>query len=107
MKYECDACGACCSGLLIVDAEWLDAVREPRLLDADVSNVRISLDVLADDDGHCIILAATKPCRFLAPDKHCDIYATRPNCCVAFEAGSEQCQEVRKERGLPPLQPVS
>ena len=103
MKYDCDSCGACCSGSLIVEAEWLDAVREPRLLDGDVAGRRISLDTL-EEDGRCIILACGKSCTFLS-DNRCSIYPTRPNGCVAFQAGDEQCQEVRRDRGLPPLQP--
>lgn len=106
MKYQCDSCGVCCSGVLMVEAEWLDARREPRLLDADVSGKRFSLDVL-EEDGRCVILAATKPCPFLGSDNRCSIYPTRPNSCVAFEAGSEQCQEVRRERGLASIQPLS
>lgn len=34
-RYECDQCGACCTGRLIVQAEDLDVMREPRLIEAD------------------------------------------------------------------------
>lgn len=33
--FECDQCGACCQGPLIVEADDLDVMREPRLIDAD------------------------------------------------------------------------
>jgi hypothetical protein len=33
--YECDQCGACCKGTVIVEADYLDTRREPRLI-ADV-----------------------------------------------------------------------
>ena len=33
--YECDGCGACCEGHLLVEADLLDLLREPRLLEAD------------------------------------------------------------------------
>lgn len=104
MKYECDRCGACCSGRLIVEAEWLDAVREPKVLTADVSGKRFALEVL-EEEGKCVVLAASKPCCFLGPDNRCGIYPTRPNTCVAFQAGDEQCQEARREHGLPALEP--
>ena len=34
-RYECDKCGACCKGTLIVEADDLDVLREPRLINAD------------------------------------------------------------------------
>jgi len=44
-------------------------------------------------------------CCFLDGDNRCTIYATRPELCRHFEAGSEQCQEARRARGLTPLEP--
>ncbi len=105
-RYECDLCGACCRGTLIVEAYSLDALREPRILGADVTGRRPTLDELADDDGRCILLAANQACRFLSPDGRCTIYPTRPNNCVGMEAGDEQCQQARSRLGLPPLQPL-
>lgn len=103
-QYECDCCGACCRGTLIVEAYYLDAVREPRILDADVSGRRRTMDDLSDDD-RCVVLAANRPCRFLSADGRCAIYPTRPNVCVGMEAGDEQCQEARARMGLPLLPP--
>jgi Fe-S-cluster containining protein len=105
-RYECDGCGACCRGLLIVEADYLDVLREPRLLDADVTGRRTTVAQLAEDDGRCILLAANRPCRFLSPEGRCTLYPTRPNVCVEMQAGAEQCQQVRQQCGLPPLQPV-
>lgn len=102
--YECDLCGACCRGTLIVEAYYLDALREPRILDADVTGRKPALDDL-DDESRCVLLACGLPCRFLSADGRCTIYPTRPNTCVGFEAGDEQCQEARTKLGLPPLQP--
>ena len=102
--YECDCCGACCQGTLIVEAYYVDALREPRILDADVTGRRQTMDDLSDDD-RCIILAANAPCKFLGNDNRCTIYPTRPNVCVGMEAGDEQCQKARNQRELPPLQP--
>ncbi|OAI40710.1 hypothetical protein AYO40_04450 [Planctomycetaceae bacterium SCGC AG-212-D15] len=84
----------------------MDALREPKLLDADVSGRRFPLDML-EKEGRCIVLAANHPCRFLGPDNHCGIYPTRPNACVAFQAGDEQCQEARREKALPSLLPLA
>lgn len=101
-KYECDRCGACCGGTLIVEAYYLDAIREPRLLDADVCGRSTTMDELSDET-RCIVLAANDACRFLVADGRCGIYPTRPNVCVSMEAGDEQCREARGQFGLPPL----
>lgn len=105
-QYECDCCGACCNGTLIVEADYLDVLREPRLLDADVAGRRTTIAELAEDDGRCILLAANTPCRFLTTEGRCTIYLTRPNVCVEMQAGDEQCQDARRRRGLPLLEPV-
>ncbi len=104
-RYECDRCGACCRGTLIVEAYYLDALREPGVLDADVSGERRTMGELSDDD-RCIVLAASRPCRFLSAGGYCTIYPTRPNTCVAMEAGDKQCREARNQLGLPPLEPL-
>lgn len=104
LDYECDRCGACCRGTLIVEAYYLDALREPRILDADVTGRRVAIDELTDE-ARCILLAANHPCRFLSANGCCTIYPTRPNVCVGMQAGDEQCQEARSQLGLLPLQP--
>lgn len=99
--YECDGCGACCRSKL-VDVYEVDLLREPALgppmmplkepgIDGEIGY----LDGL--DEGGC---------PFLSEECRCSIYATRPVACVAFPAGSEECQEVRKIFGLSPLQPI-
>lgn len=102
LVFYCDAgCSLCCRKL-IVEADPLDVLREPR----------IGQECKAMD-GHGKIpltdsvwaLACVDPCVFL--DGHrCSIYATRPNVCVSFEAGGKKCQELRKADGRPPLQPT-
>ena len=59
--------------------------------------------------GKCLVIACgtNRPCPFLGGDNRCTIYPTRPNVCVAMQAGDEQCQAARAEMGLPPLLPVS
>jgi Fe-S-cluster containining protein len=107
--YECDQCGACCQGNLIVEAYHIDLLREPRLREADTDcrdkSFNEALRYLQEDD-RCLVLSAAKPCLFLR-DCRCSIYSTRPNACVAMQAGDLQCQQVRAANGLPPLQPIS
>lgn len=57
-------------------------------------------------EGKCLLIAGPgKPCQFLDGNNRCSIYPTRPNACVAMEAGDEQCQAAREAEGLPPLLP--
>ena len=105
LQYQCDGCGACCQGTLIVEAYYLDALREPALLEADIGGRKQTLAELSDET-RCILLAGGQTCSFLSADGHCTIYPTRPNVCVEMPAGDEQCQQVRQQVGLPPLQPV-
>lgn len=108
-KFECDKCGACCKGRLIVEADDLDVMREPRLIEADPQHAGMSVEETIrgmQQEWKAVILACGHPCAFLGQDNLCTIYPSRPNCCVAFEAGDEQCQEARAAEGLPPLLPV-
>lgn len=108
-RYECDQCGACCKGNLIVEAEELDLLREPRLIESDPHYAGKSAEEvlvqLQTDVGRAIILACSRPCTFLGSDNKCGIYPTRPNVCVGMQAGDEQCQSAREAEGLPPLLP--
>ena len=109
-QYECDQCGACCKGHLLVEAYEIDVLREPRLIDGGDRHYagRTIDDVLHElsDEYKCILLAGARPCVFLCSDNRCSIYPTRPNVCVAMQAGDEQCQRAREAEGLPPLLPV-
>ena len=114
MRYECDCCGACCKGHLIVEVYDLDVLREPRLATADVSQRRQGMDardVMAEleQEGKCLVIACGRdhPCKFLSNDNLCGIHPTRPNACVAMQPGDDQCQAARESEGLPPLQPVA
>ena len=110
-NYECDKCGACCSGELIVEAYDLDVLREPRLAEAALGPAAASFRELMadlDDDGdRCIVIACGTPCAFLSDGNECSIYPTRPNMCVGMAAGSEQCQAARQARELPPLEALA
>ena len=109
-RFECDKCGACCKGHLIVEADDLDVMREPRLIDADEHHCGKSVEEVISEivtDWKAVILACGTPCSFLASDNQCSIYPTRPNCCVGMQAGDEQCQESRAAEGLVPLEPIT
>jgi Fe-S-cluster containining protein len=59
-----------------------------------------------DDDGEtihdqpCHMLTAVRPCPMLGPDNLCTIYQTRPNVCVGFKPGGQQCRELRASNQL-------
>jgi Fe-S-cluster containining protein len=112
-RYECDRCGACCRGHLLVEAYELDVRREPRLAAADIgewTRGETAQTVMQEleQEGKCLIIAGGKgACSFLSEDNTCEIYPTRPNVCVAMDAGGEQCQEAREVDGLDALEPVA
>ena len=109
-KYECDQCGACCQGYLIVEVYGIDVMREPRLATADPGYQRTdeSLELAheLEVNDHCLVIAAgPRPCPLLGEDFTCAVYPSRPNVCVALEAGDDQCQYARQQARLPPLAP--
>lgn len=111
-RYECDCCGACCKGPLIVEAYALDVVREPKLATADIGTWYQGMtadEVMAEleQPGKCLLIAGSRPCQFLGADDRCGIYPTRPNVCVAMQAGDDECQMARRAVGLPPLEPIA
>lgn len=108
MRYECDQCGACCRNL-IIEIDHIDVVREPSLL---------PVVTLLDGGGRVqyesewekqygLACGSKHPCQKLGEDNRCTIYPTRPNVCVGFEPGSEQCQEIREAVGIGPLLPTA
>jgi Fe-S-cluster containining protein len=118
-RYECDGCGACCRHM-IIEIEDVDVVREPRLKEVAkpfaTEPGMIHVDHNGDEyvpiepgweAGAMLACGSSMPCGMLAADNRCSIYPTRPNCCVAFRAGSEQCQDCRTMAKLPPLAPVA
>jgi len=100
MTTVCLQCGRCCKHL-IVEAYWHDAVREPLLLRPDVNVDKLTLEKLEADESRCIVLAACRPCKFLGKDNRCTIYPTRPNVCVGFKPGGEQCERLRANKEQP------
>jgi Fe-S-cluster containining protein len=103
---ECQRCGLCCRKL-IIEIGCHDIVREPRL----ASVARPFLDVQgpcgftaggdndgeAVHDGPCNALATGGTCPMLSAAGLCSIYPTRPNTCVGFPAGGQQCLDLRRQ----------
>lgn len=109
--HDCLRCGVCCRHL-IVEADQLDALREPRIAEvcnlpqppADCCEVDDNEDPVSEDvwHGKVAILSPRRTadgtlagCPFLDVASLCTIYPTRPNVCVAFAAGSQKCLEAR------------
>jgi len=85
----CGNCGFCCKSLLIEITE-LDVVREPRLLEyAELLDGHGKIKYESNWDREYLL---PSPCPFLIENK-CSIYPTRPNLCVSFDVGSEQCSQ--------------
>jgi Fe-S-cluster containining protein len=101
-KLECDHCGACCT-TLIIEVEHLDVVREPRLAPPVTTPCRLLEGEGEWDRQYMLAIGtATGGCP-MHVDGRCSIHPTRPNTCVAFEAGSPDCQRARYHAGKPPL----
>ncbi len=92
-QYQCDQCGACCRRL-IIEIDHIDVVREPRLLEA-AEPFRLMDYETEWDQQYLLACGSDHPCKMLDGNR-CSIYPTRPNCCVGFEAGSDQCQAARE-----------
>lgn len=91
---KCKQCGECCKRL-IIEIEHLDLLREPRLSCAELMDGHGRIKFESDlEKQYLLACGKTKPCPFLKDNK-CEIYPTRPNVCVAMEAGGEQCREAR------------
>jgi Fe-S-cluster containining protein len=105
--YECDRCGACCREI-IVEVQELDVVREPRLAAvAELMDGRGKVEFESHwERTYLLACGHTHPCPLLGPDNLCGVYPTRPNVCVAFEAGTDLCQQARGMAGLSPLAPT-
>lgn len=102
-NFRCDNCGACCQKLL-VEADYIDVQREPRLYDiftGDRSKLRNGEQVVMLYD------LDKMQCPFLSDSCHCSIYSTRPNECVSIEPGDAKCQQARHMKGLPLLRDIN
>lgn len=88
--WQCQQCGECCRSL-ILEATDLDALREVRIFTE-------CEPVLGMDEFGFLLNRTggqTSECVFLRNGNHCDIYPTRPNCCVQFGPDDERCAQRR------------
>lgn len=107
MKYDCQACGACCCNsdqnkaerfVDYVEVLKRDALRkEARLLrKLTVVNGRGERHLaLRGREQRCVALEGK-----LGDRVACAIYSLRPSACRKVEAGSKECRERRAERGI-------
>lgn len=97
MADKCKKCGYCCRRT-IIEIDHIDIVREPRLAEAaDLLDGHGKIVYESDWEKQYLLACGKKrPCPFLKDNK-CEIYPTRPNVCVAFEPGSDQCLVSRGE----------
>lgn len=100
-ELDCLACGACCrtghDGRILVPAE--DIVRWRRLGRDDLAEQLQpghfgELAFATREDGSCVHLGTD------ASPNACRIYELRGTTCRAFEKGSWQCLEFRRELGV-------
>ncbi len=94
---ECKQCGQCCCSL-IIEIDHLDIVREPKLAEHAVLLDGNGTMKYESDWEKIYNLTFCKPCPMIEDNK-CSIYPTRPNCCVGFKVGSEQCKFSKQESG--------
>lgn len=98
---KCKKCAGCCSRM-IVEITHLDILREPQLA-KHVDLLDGHGKIIFEDDmekEYLLACGQLKPCAFLKDNK-CKIYPTRPNVCVAFESGGEQCKLFQRAEGRP------
>jgi len=86
-RETCAGCGWCCDGSLIIEATALDVLREP-----EIARRAKPLDRDLEPEEWMWSLSCGTPCPFLTPDRRCEIYATRPEACVAFAPGESRCR---------------
>lgn len=97
--FDCEHCGACCHqrpGTILIEAEdlnrWKRAERHDLL--AAVEEGHFGMQAFKMVGGACVHLGrADNPAA-------CRIYPDRATVCRTFEAGSRQCLEFRRERGI-------
>jgi len=96
-EYDCTQCGACCRCFPIF-AGPADAEAEPLI---QTETRKLQPHLTTDDKAYQLFpLPFQEQCAFLRPDQLCRIYATRPQVCRRFTAGSPQCIEARQRVGF-------
>lgn len=95
MHYDCQRCGACCYGpehyVAVTETDTLGMGRQTRARMLVRVGDRRYLKML---HGHCAALRARQG------HYSCRIYAERPRPCHVVEAGSRECLDARRRRGV-------
>lgn len=108
-EFDCQACGACCAtfDVWLMEGDRDRFERSARLLPLTVihrpGTAAGEWRFMARDakTGHCLALQGPLGhCR-------CTIYDDRPTLCREFEAGSEDCLEARRCRGIDQKRPTA
>jgi len=101
-EFDCLTCGACCrtgrDGRILIPPEDLVLWREigrPDIANAVQPGHFGMVGFATSADGACVHLGTED-----SPNA-CRIYEIRGTTCREFEKGSPQCQEFRREAGLP------
>lgn len=106
LQLDCQTCGACCCNTddnraggfsYYVEVEESDSLRiEPDLLAKwTVKDEQGIPHLKLDPGGQCQALKGK-----LGEKVWCEIYALRPSGCRRVVAGSEECLDARRERGI-------
>jgi Fe-S-cluster containining protein len=105
-QSECTRCGACCCNARDNQAEgsreWVVVTDEDVILASPrlarrlvVVNEEGERHLRLDPDGRCLALRGRLGVRV-----ECSVYRERPAACRIVEAGSEECLQARRERGI-------
>jgi uncharacterized protein len=105
--YDCQQCGACCANHASYPAVgyvYLNTQESKQMKRLGLSVVRVSGDAYLGTRTHVGAEAHTLCVAFrgaVGDTCACSIYASRPQGCRRFEAGSPLCRTARAEAGLP------
>ncbi len=95
MQYDCLSCGACCYGPEeYVAVTGPDRDRMPAQIASRYVVRRAERLFLRMLHGHCAALHARQG------HYSCRVYGARPTVCRIVEAGSRECLDARRRRGL-------
>ncbi len=109
VRFDCQACGACCCNtarnVAAGTRDYVEVTRKDRLFQEQRPLLR-TLAVereqglfylkLVGDEQRCIALEGE-----LGAGVRCGIYALRPAGCRQVESGDEECLNARRRHGLP------
>ncbi len=107
MTYDCQTCGACCCNSDQNKAEkfidYVEVLKRDKLRKHErlLHKLTVPNDkgerhmILRGREQRCIALEGK-----LGESVSCTIYELRPSACRKVEAGSKECRDRRRERGI-------